>query len=70
MYGDIFVGAVFTTTTDFDYGTISGRIRELAFLNPQVCLLMTASLYVICSLIANTLESITCLPLYIVQEVT
>lgn len=27
---------VFTTTVEFDYGTISGRARELAFLNPQV----------------------------------
>ncbi|KMZ59988.1 DNA gyrase subunit B, chloroplastic/mitochondrial [Zostera marina] len=27
---------VFTTTIDFDYNTISGRIRELAFLNPKL----------------------------------
>ncbi|XP_024403796.1 DNA gyrase subunit B, chloroplastic/mitochondrial isoform X1 [Physcomitrium patens] len=27
---------VFTSTTEFDYSTISGRTRELAFLNPQV----------------------------------
>lgn len=27
---------VFTTIRVFDYGTISGRLRELAFLNPQV----------------------------------
>ncbi|KAK6149054.1 hypothetical protein DH2020_016579 [Rehmannia glutinosa] len=27
---------VFTTAIDFDYNTISGRIRELAFLNPEV----------------------------------
>jgi len=27
---------VFTTTTKFDYNTIAGRVRELAFLNPQV----------------------------------
>lgn len=27
---------VFTSTTEFDYSTISGRVRELAFLNPQV----------------------------------
>lgn len=28
--------AVFTTTIQFDYNTIAGRIRELAFLNPKV----------------------------------
>eukprot|EP01018_Ginkgo_biloba_P020044 Gb_27264 [translate_table: standard] len=27
---------VFTTTTKFDYNTIAGRIRELAFLNPEL----------------------------------
>ncbi|KAL8493773.1 hypothetical protein ACS0TY_024803 [Phlomoides rotata] len=27
---------VFTTTIEFEYSTISGRIRELAFLNPEV----------------------------------
>ncbi|KAK4412845.1 DNA gyrase subunit B, chloroplastic/mitochondrial [Sesamum alatum] len=27
---------VFTTAIEFDYNTISGRIRELAFLNPEV----------------------------------
>lgn len=27
---------VFTTTTEFDYNTVVGRARELAFLNPQV----------------------------------
>ncbi|KAG0447150.1 hypothetical protein HPP92_028461 [Vanilla planifolia] len=27
---------VFTTTIDFDFDTISGRIRELAFLNPEL----------------------------------
>lgn len=28
--------AVFTSTTAFDFSTISSRLRELAFLNPQV----------------------------------
>jgi len=28
--------AVFTTAIQFDYNTIAGRIRELAFLNPKV----------------------------------
>lgn len=28
--------AVFTTEIEFDYNTIAGRIRELAFLNPEV----------------------------------
>lgn len=31
--------AVFTTAIEFDYSTIAGRIRELAFLNPKVKLL-------------------------------
>lgn len=29
--------AVFTTSINFDYNTIAGRIREHAFLNPAVC---------------------------------
>jgi len=32
--------AVFTTAIEFDYNTIAGRIRELAFLNPKVQLLI------------------------------
>lgn len=36
---------VFTSTTEFDYSTISGRVRELAFLNPQV--IIHWSLYVL-----------------------
>lgn len=32
----IFSATVFTTTIQFDYNTIAGRIRELAFLNPEV----------------------------------
>jgi len=32
--------AVFTTAIQFDYNTIAGRIRELAFLNPKVKLLI------------------------------
>lgn len=27
---------VFTTAIEFDYNTVAGRIRELAFLNPKV----------------------------------
>lgn len=30
------LAAVFTTAIQFDYNTIAGRIRELAFLNPNV----------------------------------
>lgn len=33
----IILNVVFTTTIDFDFNTISSRIRELAFLNPEVC---------------------------------
>lgn len=32
-----FLAAVFTTEIQFDYNTLAGRIRELAFLNPKVC---------------------------------
>ncbi|OAY66338.1 DNA gyrase subunit B, chloroplastic/mitochondrial [Ananas comosus] len=32
---------VFTTTIQFDFNTISGRIRELAFLNPGVTITLT-----------------------------
>lgn len=32
--------AVFTTEIQFDYNTIGGRVRELAFLNPKVELLL------------------------------
>ncbi|KAL2501930.1 DNA gyrase subunit B [Forsythia ovata] len=31
---------VFTTAIEFDYNTISGRIRELAFLNPEVTIML------------------------------
>lgn len=33
----LFLAAVFTTEIQFDYNTLAGRIRELAFLNPKVC---------------------------------
>ncbi|CAL5425570.1 unnamed protein product [Camellia sinensis] len=39
---------VFTTAIQFDYPTIAGRIRELAFLNPEV-----ESLQPACSSIAS-----------------
>ncbi|XP_077241573.1 DNA gyrase subunit B, chloroplastic/mitochondrial-like isoform X2 [Tasmannia lanceolata] len=32
---------VFTTTIEFDYNTIAGRIRELAFLNPELTINLT-----------------------------
>ncbi|KAF0897895.1 hypothetical protein E2562_001607 [Oryza meyeriana var. granulata] len=32
---------IFTTTIDFDLNTISGRIRELAFLNPELTITLT-----------------------------
>ncbi|KAK9154413.1 hypothetical protein Sjap_001893 [Stephania japonica] len=32
---------VFTTTTQIDYNTIAGRIRELAFLNPELTITLT-----------------------------
>ncbi|XP_072979853.1 DNA gyrase subunit B, chloroplastic/mitochondrial-like [Typha angustifolia] len=32
---------VFTTSIDFDFNTISGRIRELAFLNPELTITLT-----------------------------
>ncbi|XP_058080341.1 DNA gyrase subunit B, chloroplastic/mitochondrial-like isoform X2 [Magnolia sinica] len=32
---------VFTTTVVFDYNTIAGRIRELAFLNPELTIALT-----------------------------
>ncbi|GER41231.1 DNA gyrase subunit B, partial [Striga asiatica] len=31
---------IFTTAVEYDYNTISGRIRELAFLNPQVTIVL------------------------------
>lgn len=34
---------VFTTEIEFDYNTIAGRIRELAFLNPKVWLFYMGS---------------------------
>ncbi|KAF2949566.1 hypothetical protein DAI22_01g120200 [Oryza sativa Japonica Group] len=32
---------IFTTTMDFDFNTIAGRIRELAFLNPELTIALT-----------------------------
>ncbi|WVZ71665.1 hypothetical protein U9M48_020228 [Paspalum notatum var. saurae] len=32
---------IFTTTIDFDFNTISSRIRELAFLNPELTITLT-----------------------------
>lgn len=32
---------IFTTTVDFDFNTISSRIRELAFLNPELTITLT-----------------------------
>jgi len=41
-----FTATVFTTEIQFDYNTVAGRIRELAFLNPKVWFCKTLLHYI------------------------